>query len=301
MPVSSDEASNRRLLLVHAHPDDETIGTGATMARYAASGAQVSLVTCTLGEFGEILVPELVELECDRGNQLGGYRMGELSGALAASGVTDHRYLGGAGRFRDSGMIGTPGNAGPRAFWRAADDPRVFAVAVAAAVDVIREVRPQVVITYDPDGQYGHPDHIMANRVTTAALASAADRGYPGDLPPWTVSKFYWTALSRSALAEGLDALGETAFHRHDPVDFAGAVDDQLISTVIDASAFVGAKAAAMRAHATQISVQGNYYALSNGLAMPLSGVECFRLVSGEPAGPFDADGRETDLFAGVA
>ena len=153
MPVSG-EASNRRLLLVHAHPDDETIGTGATMARHAASGTQVSLVTCTLGEFGEILVPDLIELEWDRGDQLGGYRMSELAGALAALDVTDHRYLGGAGRFSDSGMVGTPGNAGPRAFWRAADDPDMFAVAVAAAVDVIRELRPQVVITYDPAGQY---------------------------------------------------------------------------------------------------------------------------------------------------
>src|ERR1700704_6491889 len=93
--------NDRRLLLVHAHPDDETIGTGATMAHYAASGAQVSLVTCTLGEQGEILVPALSQLTADQADQLGGWRIHELSEAMSELGVTDHRFLGGAGRFRD--------------------------------------------------------------------------------------------------------------------------------------------------------------------------------------------------------
>ncbi|HEX4254222.1 MAG TPA: PIG-L family deacetylase, partial [Streptosporangiaceae bacterium] len=108
----------RRLLLVHAHPDDESIGTGATMARYAAEGAQVTLVTCTLGEGGEIIPPELANLAAGHDDQLGGYRIGELDRACAALGVTDHRFLGGAGRWRDSGMIGTPENEDPRCFWR---------------------------------------------------------------------------------------------------------------------------------------------------------------------------------------
>lgn len=147
------------MLLVHAHPDDETIGTGATMAHYAALGVQVTLLTCTLGEFGEILVPELAGLEWNQGDQLGGYRITELDAALDALGVGDHRFLGGAGRFSDSAMTGMPANAAPRAFWRAASDPHICAEAVRLAVDVIRSVRPQVVVTYDPDGQYGHPDH----------------------------------------------------------------------------------------------------------------------------------------------
>src|SRR5690606_41885713 len=105
---------SRRLLLVHAHPDDESIGTGATMAHYAAAGVHVTLVTCTLGEEGEIHVPELAELAADRADQLGGYRISELAAACAALGVTDHRFLGGAGRYRDSGMMGTPANAHPR-------------------------------------------------------------------------------------------------------------------------------------------------------------------------------------------
>src|SRR5437763_12961594 len=111
--------SGRRLLLVHAYPDDESIGTGATMARYAATGAHVTLVTCTLGEEGEIHVPELAQLAAGEADQLGGYRISELRAACAALGVGDHRFLGGAGRFRDSGMMGLPPNHHPRALWRA--------------------------------------------------------------------------------------------------------------------------------------------------------------------------------------
>src|SRR4051794_11969002 len=150
----------RRLLLVHAHPDDETIGTGATMAYYAGNGALVTLVTCTLGEEGEIHLPELAELAADRGDQLGGYRLGGVERACAAMGVTDHRLLGAAGRYRDSGMMGTPANDNPRCFWRADLD-----TAAGDLLDVIREVRPQVVVTYDPNGGYGHPDHIQSHRV----------------------------------------------------------------------------------------------------------------------------------------
>src|SRR4051795_1659165 len=132
---------DRRLLLVHAHPDDEAINNGATMARYVAEDVHVTLLTCTLGEEGEVLVPELAQLAADQADQLGGYRIGELAAAMAALGVTDHRWLGGAGRYRDSGMMGTDGNDDPRAFWSCASDPAKFEEAVAHAVDVIREVR----------------------------------------------------------------------------------------------------------------------------------------------------------------
>src|SRR5438270_3850612 len=157
--------ADKRMLLVHAHPDDETIGSGATMAKYAAEGAHVALVTCTLGEEGEILVPGLVHLASDKEDALGGHRIGELAAAMKAVGVTDHRFLGGPGRWRDSGMMGTPGNDDPRCFWRADVD--------AAAADlsaVIREVRPQVMVSYDAEGGYGHPDHIQAHRVAWRAF-----------------------------------------------------------------------------------------------------------------------------------
>src|SRR5438445_2384926 len=128
--AKSNEINSRRLLLVHAHPDDESITTGATMAHYVSQGAQVTLITCTLGEEGEVLAPEYAQLEAAQADQLGGLRICELDAAMRALGVTDHRYLGGPGRFRDSGMIGTPANEHPRAFWRAASDSEVFDAAV---------------------------------------------------------------------------------------------------------------------------------------------------------------------------
>ena len=162
----------RRLLLVHAHPDDETIGTGATMARAAAENVAVTLVTCTLGEEGEILVPELEHLAADREDGLGRHRVEELAAAMEALRVTDHRFLGGPGRWRDSGMMGTPANERPECFWQAD-----LGEAVRELVAVVRETRPQVVVTYDERGGYGHPDHVQAHRVTVAAFDAAARPG----------------------------------------------------------------------------------------------------------------------------
>ena len=111
---------SRRLLLVHAHPDDESIGTGATMAKYAARGRRASPWSpARCGELGEIIPPELAHLAGRRRRALGEYRIGELAAACAALGVTDHRFLGGAGRWRDSGMMGLPVNDGPGCFWQA--------------------------------------------------------------------------------------------------------------------------------------------------------------------------------------
>src|SRR5882757_1289683 len=178
---SMTELPDRRLLLVHAHPDDESINNGATMARYAAEGAQVTLVTCTLGEEGEVIPPGLAHLAPDREGGLGPYRIGELAAAMKELGVTDHRFLGGPGRYRDSGMMGTEQNRRPGAFWSADVDE-----AAGHLVEVIREVRPQVLVTYDPDGGYGHPDHIQAHRVAMRAAELAAQPSFRTDLgEPW--------------------------------------------------------------------------------------------------------------------
>ena len=302
-PAPSPEAA-RRLLLVHAHPDDETIGSGATMARYVAEGAHVTLVTCTLGELGEVLVPALEGIAAERGDQLGGYRIAELADAMRALGVSDHRFLGGAGYWRDSGMMGTAGNDDPRAFWSCAGDPSRFDTAVEQAVSVIREVRPQVLVTYDEIGGYGHPDHIMAHRVAMAAAERAGQPGGDGD--PWVIPKIYWTAIPKSVLQRGIDALraagDETFFDGVESADDLpmGNPDDE-VTTAVDGTDFAGAKDAAMRAHATQIAVDGPFFALSNNLGQPMLGVEYYRIVRGETAAPRDADGRETDLFAGVS
>ncbi|MGE5763319.1 MAG: N-acetyl-1-D-myo-inositol-2-amino-2-deoxy-alpha-D-glucopyranoside deacetylase, partial [Mycobacterium leprae] len=171
------DTEDRRLLLVHAHPDDETIGTGATMARYAAEGVGVTLVTCTLGEEGEILEPGLEHLAADREDRLGEHRIGELAEAMRCLGVRDHRFLGGPGRWRDSGMMGLPTNDRPSCLWQADLDE-----ATAALVSIVREVRPQVVVTYDENGGYGHPDHIQAHRVAVRAVDAAGDPAYRPDL-----------------------------------------------------------------------------------------------------------------------
>ncbi|MFG1928203.1 N-acetyl-1-D-myo-inositol-2-amino-2-deoxy-alpha-D-glucopyranoside deacetylase [Cryptosporangium sp. NPDC048952] len=277
----------RRLLLVHAHPDDETITTGATMARYAAEGAHVTLVTCTLGEEGEILVPALAGLAADQADQLGGYRITELERAMAALGVGDQRFLGGTGRYRDSGMIGTPQNDHPRAFWRASVDE-----AAAWLADVIREVQPQVVVTYDPDGLYGHPDHIQAHRVTMRAIELAE--------PEWRVSKVYFPSEPRSLLARGIEMFATSAEN-----PFAGQRDvdalpfvtaDEKLGARIDASAFALAKQAAMRAHATQVDPGTWLHALAENLGVEPVGVEYYIRAVGES----DRAGLEDDLFAGL-
>jgi N-acetyl-1-D-myo-inositol-2-amino-2-deoxy-alpha-D-glucopyranoside deacetylase len=256
-PAPADTGpGERRLLLVHAHPDDESIGTGATMARYAAEGAQVTLVTCTLGELGEIIPPSLAHLAADREDRLGEYRIGELAAACAELGVTDHRFLGAPGRWRDSGMMGTPGNEDPRCFWQAGVD-----AAAQALLEIIDEVAPQVLVTYDANGFYGHPDHIQAHRVAWRAFELASQR-------PGGPARFYATA----------------------------APDSPAVTTTIDAEAWFDRKMAAMRAHATQISVWPPYFALTNNIRQESSGTECYTLLAGPP-GPVDAAGRETGLF----
>jgi N-acetyl-1-D-myo-inositol-2-amino-2-deoxy-alpha-D-glucopyranoside deacetylase len=293
---------SRRLLLVHAHPDDETINNGATMARYVAEGAGVTLLTCTLGEEGEVLVPELAQLAADQADQLGGYRIAELRAAMEALGVDDSRFLGGAGRYRDSGMMGTPANEKPRAFWNADLDE-----AVAEAVAVVRETRPQVVVTYDENGGYGHPDHIQAHRVAMGAVEAAADPSYRPDLGgPWSVAKVYWCCIPRSVLQQGIDAMaaaGDDSFFEGvssaDELPFG--VPDEDVTAAVDGRAFAAQKDAAMRAHPTQIMVDGPFFALSNNLGLEILGVEYYRLVRGE-RGPRGSapNGWEDDLFAGI-
>lgn len=292
--------ADRRLLIVHAHPDDESIGTGVTLAKYVDEGAHVTLVTCTLGEEGEILTPELAHLAAEHQDQLGDHRITELTNAMSELGVTDFRFLGGAGRFRDSGMIGTPANDNPQAFWRAD-----LLEAASELVAVIREVRPQVAVTYDDFGLYGHPDHIQAHRVTHYAVALAESPTFRPELgAPWTVEKLYWTAMPRSVIVAGIEelkALGmDDEFTAMDPDDIDFACSDDVVTTMIDGREFLPRKMAALAAHATQVNVQEGFFALSNNLGSKGFGVEYFRLVRGGDGGTYSLTQPETDLFAGV-
>ncbi len=275
-----------RLLLVHAHPDDESLWTGGTIARYAAAGVQVTLVTCTLGEEGEVIPDSLAQLGAHAADQLGGYRVAELRAACAALGVSDHRYLGGMGRWRDSGMAGVAANQHPRAF--AGGD---FDEQTAALASILQDVRPQVVVTYGPDGGYGHPDHVRAHEITVAAAAGVPE-----------VARLYYAVVSAEATEAGLAALAGAPglpWRLPEPGELP-VVADAEITTAVAIGDHLPAKLRALRAHATQVSVwQGqdgqHSYALSNGIAQPVVDQEFYVLAGGS------ADSVGTDVFGGLA
>lgn len=298
---------DRRLLLVHAHPDDESINNGATMAKYVDEGAQVTLVTCTLGEEGEVLVPDLVHLAADASDTLGEHRIGELAAAMKELGVTDHRILGGPGRYRDSGMEWADnGAARPRdlvrddTFWRAD-----LTEAADLLVEVIREVQPQVLVTYDQFGNYGHPDHIQAHRVAMYAAQLAAVPSYKRELgEPWDIAKIYWMTMSLTRIQADMERLQEAGIES--PFEEMGEEmlkalfsDDDAVACQVDGRDYADAKMAALRAHATQITTDGPFFALSNNLGHAVWGLEEYRLAKGTQ-GPVDERGWETDLFAGL-
>lgn len=279
--------ARRCLLLVHAHPDDESIFTGATIARYAAEGARIALVTCTLGERGifpsNYQEPDEVEqmpadMEC-RLALMAKLRGQELDTACAALGVTDHWYLGGPGRWRDSGP-------------RVGDDPRSFVWAVLdeAASDLaalIREIQPHAIVTYDSNGFYGHPDHIQAHRVAWRAYQMACD-------PKRT--KFYAVAIPRSVAAQA-------AAQESSPDELLQfALPEEQVTAKIDADAYLDAKLAALKAHASAIVVDAPFFEIIGLIKMRALGTEYYTLLSGPgvtTAGPA-GQGRETDLFCGL-
>ncbi len=290
--------SDRRMMLVHAHPDDETIGSGVTMAKYVADGVHVALVTCTLGEEGEVLVADLAHIGVNGEDRLGDHRINELGDAMKVLGVTDWRLLGEPGKYRDSGMMGEPSNNRDGCFWQtdllqAAED----------LVPIIRSQRPQVLITYDDFGGYGHPDHIQAHRTAMYASQLAAAPTFRPDLgEAWDVPKIYWTAISKSMIRAGVEALrasGDTSeMAMMDPDEIPFGVEDELVTTQIDGRDFLTNKVAAMRAYPTQINMESGFFSFAELPDSPM-GIEHFRLVKGK-LGELDDAGHETDLFSGV-
>ena len=285
-----DSYQGFRVLLVHAHPDDETINNGATMAMYAALGASVTLVTCTRGEEGEVLIPELSHLAANATDSLGQHRVTELALAMKELGVADHRFLGeGAKLFRDSGMMGTDPNNRPDVFWQADLEE-----ASALLVQIIDEVKPHVLITYDEFGGYGHPDHIQAHRVAMRAAEKSE----------WDIPKIYWNVMPVSVIQEGIDAMKgiDSEFWGAEKAeDLPFAKDDSFVHALVDGNAYVEKKMNAMKAHATQIAVDGPFFALSNNVGLQVWGNEYYTLVKGEKSGPLNEKGYEGDLFAGIS
>ena len=282
------------------------------MARYVAEGVGVTLVTCTAGEMGEILVPELAHLAADQDDTLAEERRTEITNAMKALGVTDHRWLGGFQRYRDSGMkwhedghavaadVPSEGHGHDNVFWYAD-----LTEAAAHLVEVIREVRPQVLVTYDEFGGYGHPDHIQAHRVAMYGAALAAVPSYRPELgEAHEIAKIYWGAMSASRMRDGLRALraagDTTSFEGMDPDGPLPPfiVEDDKLSTAVVADDFAEAKLAALRAYPTQVALDGPFFALSNNMGNEIWGTEFFRIAKGTPVpGP---EGLEDDLFAGI-
>jgi N-acetyl-1-D-myo-inositol-2-amino-2-deoxy-alpha-D-glucopyranoside deacetylase len=277
------------LLAVHAHPDDEAIGTGGTLARYAREGARTVLVTCTGGEVGEISDPALASLE-----NLGEVRARELQEAVRVMGVHRLVQLG----YRDSGMAGTSDNGHPASFSQANLDE-----AIERVVRVVREERPQVIITYDENGGYGHPDHVRAHQVAVSAFGAAGDPSrYPQAGPAWQPSKLYYVAFSRSLRERFgqalLEAGLESPFSAPGPDGEPRGLLDEMVTTEIDISEYLDVKRAAMLAHRTQIA-PGHFF-----VALPLEKMrqvwdhEYFQRVEG-PHGA-EPGQREKDLFSAL-
>jgi N-acetyl-1-D-myo-inositol-2-amino-2-deoxy-alpha-D-glucopyranoside deacetylase len=298
---------DRRLMLVHAHPDDESINNGATMARYVEEGAQVTLVTCTLGEEGEVLVPDLHHLAAEHGDELGEHRLVELKQAMDILGVSDFVRLGGDHRFRDSGMAwAADGTATARdilregIFWTTD-----LLVAANELVPLIRDRRPQVLITYNEIGGYGHPDHIQAHRVAMYGYQLAAMPHYRPDLgEAWQVERVLWTTMSESRLREGLRVLraagDNDTFGGIDPDGPIGpmAAPDDAIAVEVDGAAWVARKLDAMRAHATQIRPDGQFFTGAAVLGDRMWSHEYYRLAAGQPFP--DPSRWADDVFAGL-
>ena len=287
------------LLFVHAHPDDESLATGVALAHHARQGHEVHVLTCTLGEEGEVIPADLAHLASDRDDVLGPWRREELRRAMATLGV-HHRVLGedpGRGvlsRWRDSGMAGTPTAANPAAFVNA--DPAEAAALVAA---VVAEVRPSVVVTYDAHGGYGHPDHIQAHRVTCAAVAGLPEHERPALYA--VVTPRSWALEDRAWLEEHVPAgSGWRVPGPGDPFP-PSVVDDGAVTHEIVDPSVLPLQTAALREHRTQVSVGEGCFALSNDVAARLPGREGFALLDPSTGGLVPAaDGvRRTSLLPG--
>ena len=274
------------LMAVHAHPDDEAIGTGGVLARAAAEGIRTILVTCTGGEVGEIAPDTGVSAEA-----LGEVRERELRQAARILGITHLELLG----YRDSGMAGTADNEHPDAFAQADLNE-----ATARLVELVRKYRPQVLVTYDENGFYGHPDHINAHRITVGAYELAADPDHPSENGdgPWAPKKLYYTAIARSAMVrfgERLRELGIETPADDGPEPEWGTPDD-LITTVVDVSEHVEQKRQALFVHATQMGPEVFFAKLPTPVFHQMFGQEQFQLVKSRvPSTP-----PEADLFDGL-
>jgi N-acetyl-1-D-myo-inositol-2-amino-2-deoxy-alpha-D-glucopyranoside deacetylase len=262
------------LLLVHAHPDDEAISTGGVMMKAKADGHRVVLVTATRGEAGEIHNMD----EPSTRPRLDKVRTKELEAATRILGVDRVEFLG----FRDSGMVGTPENDDQRSFHQAPLDK-----AAAKLAAILREERPDVVVTYDSDGSYGHPDHIKAHHTTNAALDVLEKEG-------WRPRKVYYTAIPRSLMEKFMEQVPEED-RRNDTIRIIGT-PDELVTTRIDVSDHVDRKREAFAAHVSQNDPNSWFTTMADQLYRLAFGTEYYRLARGKPGSALP----ENELFSGI-
>lgn len=297
--MADNQNEQLTFMTVHAHPDDEVFGTGVTLARLSSEGVRTVLVTATRGEVGEIVDPDLTEEQkSEVQDRLGHVREEELKTAAKALGVSELRFL----DFHDSGMAGTEDNNNPHSFYRA-----TFDEAVKRLVRLMRELRPQVVVTYDPFGGYGHPDHVQTHRVTVAAFEAAGEpRLYPElGLEAWQPKKLYYTAIPRSwfqQAAQELRARGIDGPWNNPEMDTAQWGDpDELVTTRFDGRDFIDRKMAAFQAHKTQIAPNNFMFVMPEDMRREGLGVEHFKLAKSYlPQSTLPEKGVEEDLFAGL-
>jgi N-acetyl-1-D-myo-inositol-2-amino-2-deoxy-alpha-D-glucopyranoside deacetylase len=264
------------LLLVHAHPDDEAISTGGVMMKAKAHGHRVVLITATRGEVGEIYNMD----EAESRPRLGEIRAAELKAASEMLGVDRQEYLG----YRDSGMVDTADNKDHRSFHQAPLEEAAARLAV-----FLREERPDVVVTYAEDGIYGHPDHIKAHYVTTAALDTLEGEGLP-------IKKLYYTAIPRSMMEEFMKQMPEEARQTQNPNMRIAGTPDELITTRVDVHDYVQRKRDAFRAHVSQNDPNSWFANMASQIYELAFGTEYYQLARGKAGSSLPED----DLFAGI-
>jgi len=266
------------LLLVHAHPDDEAISTGGVMMKAKKDGHRVVLVTGTRGEAGEIYNMD----EAATRPRLGEVRTKEMEAAARILGLDRVEFL----NYRDSGMVGTAENGDPRSFHQAPLEE-----AAGKLVAILREERPDVVVTYDADGTYGHPDHIKAHLITNAALDLVEKEG-------WHPAKLYYTGIPRTLMQQFMEALPEDARRQEQEgsIQIPGT-PDELITTQVDVSDYVDRKREAFAAHVSQNDPNSWFTTMADQIYRLAFGTEYFRLARGKPGSKLP----ENDLFVGIA
>jgi mycothiol conjugate amidase Mca len=282
------------VMIVHAHPDDEVIGSGGTLARYSDEGIETVLVTATLGEEGEIVVADMDTPENHA--RLAEIRREELRKATEILGIKHQEFLG----YRDSGMVGRPSNEHPECFHQAD-----LAEATGRLVQHIRAYRPHVLVSYNEHGGYGHPDHIACHKVTLAAFDAAADPArYPAAGPAWAPLKLYVMNRPRELTQQAWEQMRQRGMKtpldnpEYDITRFTVPIEQ--ITTALDVSTYMERKRAALLEHRTQIAVDGPFLSMPEEIGRQWFGVEYFTLLQSRVPLP-QREGYEDDLFIGIA